>query len=260
MKLIFVRHGEPDYKNDALTPKGKIEAELAAKRIKDWNVTQFYVSPLGRAKETAFYTLNATGRSAIELPWLKEFYYPVVNEVTGHRGVPWDFVASDWTADECMFGLEDSFLDFPYLAKNADIRQGYHDVITGFDTILEEYGFRRENRYYRDLNLKEDRKIESTVCAENKPLNAGVDNEPVLVFFCHLGVTCLILSHLVSIPFETLAHGFFMPPTSMTIVTTEERWSNEAWFRIQAIGDCTHLHAGDHPISPAGLFGSVFQG
>ena len=153
MKLIFVRHGEPDYKNDALTEKGRIEAELASRRIRNWKVTQFYQSPLGRAKETASYTLKAMGREAIELPWLKEFYYPTINEVTGHRGVPWDFVASDWTADPNMFEPEDGFLKFPYIAKIPGIKEGYHDVITGFDAILEEYGYKREKRYY--LNTKE---------------------------------------------------------------------------------------------------------
>lgn len=52
MKLIFIRHGEPDYSIDSLTEKGWREAELLAKRATKWPVTQFYVSPLGRAKDT----------------------------------------------------------------------------------------------------------------------------------------------------------------------------------------------------------------
>lgn len=52
MKIIFIRHGDPDYVNDTLTEKGMREAKLLAKRVADWkNITQFYCSPLGRAKK-----------------------------------------------------------------------------------------------------------------------------------------------------------------------------------------------------------------
>lgn len=49
MRLIFIRHGDPDYVHDTLTEKGKREAELLAQRVKNWDVSKFYVSPLGRA-------------------------------------------------------------------------------------------------------------------------------------------------------------------------------------------------------------------
>lgn len=58
MKIIFVRHGEPDYTHDSLTEKGWREANLLAERISTWNVTDFYCSPLGRAKDTASCTLK----------------------------------------------------------------------------------------------------------------------------------------------------------------------------------------------------------
>ena len=53
MKLIFIRHAEPDYEKDSLTPKGFREAELLAKRVASWGIKDIYCSPLGRAKATA---------------------------------------------------------------------------------------------------------------------------------------------------------------------------------------------------------------
>ena len=53
MRIIFVRHGEPDYTTDTLNEKGKREAELLANRAKDWNIKDIYVSPFGRAQQTA---------------------------------------------------------------------------------------------------------------------------------------------------------------------------------------------------------------
>jgi len=52
MRIIFVRHCEPDYEIDSLTKKGWREAELLAKRVLNWDVKDFYVSPLGRAQDT----------------------------------------------------------------------------------------------------------------------------------------------------------------------------------------------------------------
>ena len=54
MRLIFIRHGDPDYVHDTLTEKGKREAELLAQRVKNWDVSKFYVSPLGRAHSGIF--------------------------------------------------------------------------------------------------------------------------------------------------------------------------------------------------------------
>ena len=35
MKIIFIRHGDPDYSIDSLTERGRIEAELVGERLKD---------------------------------------------------------------------------------------------------------------------------------------------------------------------------------------------------------------------------------
>ena len=35
MKLLFIRHGDPDYANDTITDKGKVEAKLLAKYLKN---------------------------------------------------------------------------------------------------------------------------------------------------------------------------------------------------------------------------------
>ncbi|MFR2935372.1 MAG: histidine phosphatase family protein, partial [Ruminococcus sp.] len=53
MKLLFIRHGDPDYEIDSLTEKGWKEAALLAERVSQLEVKTFYVSPLGRARDTA---------------------------------------------------------------------------------------------------------------------------------------------------------------------------------------------------------------
>ena len=53
MRILLIRHGDPDYVNDTLTEKGRREAALLAKRAASMNMGECYKSPLGRAKDTA---------------------------------------------------------------------------------------------------------------------------------------------------------------------------------------------------------------
>lgn len=264
MKIIFVRHGEPDYITDSLTENGKLEAKLLAKRIKKWDVTDFYCSPQGRAIETARPSLEACGREAVTLDFMREFSYPIDDPLTNKHGVPWDFVPSEWTACDPFFGYGDSFLNADIIKSNPDISQNYPKVIEGFDRLLEKYGYIRKDKYYINKNA-EERFLKSTVGPNNEIRNNGPvllngQKETTIVIFCHLGVTCLVMSHLLNLPFEVLVHGFFMPTTSITVLTSEERWEKQAYFRVQTLGDTSHLKAGNHNISPAGLFADPFQG
>lgn len=54
MRLIFIRHAEPDYSIDSLTEKGWPGSEALAERTKRWKVDEFYCSPLGRAEGYGF--------------------------------------------------------------------------------------------------------------------------------------------------------------------------------------------------------------
>ena len=103
MKIIFIRHGEPNYEIDSLTEKGWREAELLSKRTAKWNVTDFYCSPLGRAKDTASFTLKNADREAKILPWLREFDAPVIDPETGKRRIPWDFLPDVLDANRDLY-------------------------------------------------------------------------------------------------------------------------------------------------------------
>ena len=91
MRLLLVRHAEPDYPNDSLTEKGWREAELLSRRlIRLKRVEAFYVSPLGRARDTASVTLKKLGAEAETLPWLPEFRGRAVDPAPGTPRIAWD--------------------------------------------------------------------------------------------------------------------------------------------------------------------------
>ena len=73
MRILIIRHGDPDYTIDSLTEKGKREAELLSLKLEKENIDKIYVSPLGRARDTAEYTLRRKGMEGTVCEWLKEF-------------------------------------------------------------------------------------------------------------------------------------------------------------------------------------------
>lgn len=73
MRILMIRHGDPDYARDTLTEKGHREAALLAETAQDLKMGDCYQSPLGRAQATAAYCLEKLGKEAKTLDWLQEF-------------------------------------------------------------------------------------------------------------------------------------------------------------------------------------------
>ena len=51
-------------------------------------------------------------------------------------------------------------------------------------------------------------------------------SDETLVFFCHFGVSMVMIGHLLGISTMNMWHGFNMQPTSVTVLGCEER---EVW-------------------------------
>lgn len=242
MRIIFIRHGDPDYMNDSLTEKGVREAKLLAKRVSEWkDITDIYCSPLGRAKQTASYSLENLKREGITYPWLKEFAYMIDDPVTGRHGVPWDFMPEYWTEIEDMYDRH-NWKKTEIYQSNPELLPAYEDVCVNLDALLEKYGYKRFHNYYVTNHEKTPERQDATI-----------------LFFCHLGITCVMMSHLLGISPAVLLHSFYLAPTSVTILATEERIPGKAMFRAQVIGDTRHLHDGSEPVSAAGYFTDTFH-
>ena len=52
MILYYIRHGDPTYNPDQLTPLGKRQAEAVARRLSQYGLDEIYVSSSNRAQET----------------------------------------------------------------------------------------------------------------------------------------------------------------------------------------------------------------
>lgn len=231
MRLLIVRHADPDYENDSLTEKGVREAKCLAEKLACEKIDYFYVSPLGRARETARYTLEKRGEDAKVLDWLMEFA-PRINrpDVTDKKTIAWDWLPQDW-ANEEKYYLVDRWMENPTFAE-SEVPSAYHMIVTELDTLLAKHGYEREKNLYKAVRPNND-----TIC-----------------LFCHFGLECILLSHLFHTTPMMLWHHTCAAPTSVTTVVTEERREGTAIFRMTAFGDISHLYAKREPPAFAARF------
>ena len=354
MRLLFVRHGDPDYKNDCLNEIGLREARALAALGPQIGWGTCFVSPLGRAQETAAVVLGravpgahgaaaavgctdlslrgdddvfvraglrergagfgasstglgargagfgasstglgergagfgasstglgargaaagndgavgcgtdaagrnpgSSGEDLIKtLDWLQEFPAQVdpgaarlLNDAfcfkknedgTVKKRVVWDMYPA-YYHEHPAYSDYNAWRTTP-VAGYSDTVSVYDGIIRSFDEFLAERGYVREGRHYR---------VEK-------------ESTETITFFCHFGVTCVLLSHMWNVsPFVPL-QSLCMPTSSVTEVYSEERQKGIAHFRATRIGDTTHLTmAGLKPerLPHSALFAEVYS-
>ncbi|MCF0229669.1 MAG: histidine phosphatase family protein [Parasporobacterium sp.] len=235
MRLLIIRHADPDYVNDTLTEKGRREAELLAEKLASVPIDSFYVSPLGRARDTASMTLERMGRTAEVKDWLMEFPVEINRpDCTDRKRIAWDWLPQDWTNVPEFFNRKE-WLSVPVMKEgNVDIE--YEKVIEAFDRLIADHGYVRDGDIYRAV----------------KP------NKDTLAFFCHFGLECVLLSRLMNVSPMILWHHTCAAPSSVTSLITEERREGTASFRMNYFGDTSHLIPGNEEPSFSARFCEVW--
>ena len=239
MRIIFIRHGEPDYERNSLTEKGFKEAEILRERIMKWDVDAFFTSPLNRAYLTGKPALDALNREAEVLEWMREFYFYLKDPITAETHGPWDFYPEFWTSNEQLYD-KDSWFRHEIFDTIPEYEQAVYRLRTGMDELLSRYGYERTGRYYR---LREDKSIE--------------DAEKTIVIFGHLGSNFEAIGYLLGISPLVLQQTIFLPTSSVTILNTEMRINRSAMFRAQCFGDVSHLIEAGEKLSRMGCFSNI---
>ena len=235
MKLLIVRHGDPNYEIDGLTEKGKREVALLTRRLVKENIARLYCSTLGRAKATAAPTIAELGLDAEYCEWLREFDYAKVKvPYLENERICWDILPEYIETMPEIYSFENW--------RNAEIVRDtavpieYDNVCREFDRVLAEHGYERNGYSYRVTN----------------------SNNKTLVFVCHFGLAAVLISHLMNCSPYSLWQNACKAPTSVSVFYTEERKEGIASMRMSALGDTSHLYAGDEPISFAARYCECF--
>lgn len=220
MRLIFVRHGHPDYINDCLTELGRIQAKQAAERLKGEGIEKIYSSPCGRAYETAAYTASMLNLDIIKLDFMREISWGSIDGTPIYAdGHPWN------VADSVLLGGIDFFskTDEEKIWKNNIVAYEKEKVCKSFDEWLENLGYRRERNLYRVV---------------------GNDTDKSVALFSHGGSSTAVLSHLLDLPFAYLLTRLCPDFTAITILNFGNQKDELVIPRIEIANDTRHIKSG----------------
>ena len=235
MRILIIRHGDPDFETDGLTETGKKEAELLSQKLEGENINEVYCSVLGRARLTAEPTLRKKGLTAAYCEWLREFnYVDLPNPEYGSEDVRWDMLPEYMNKFPELYEKDGWYKS--ELIKGSDVYESYKAVCDSFDKVLAKNGYVRDGNCYK------------VICP----------NHNTIAFFCHYGLSGVLLSHIMNCSPYSIWQNALLPPSSVTTVYTEERREGIASLRVCGIGDISHLYANGENASFSGRFCETF--
>lgn len=220
MRILIIRHGDPNYEIDGLTERGELEVRALAEKMKKENVTAIYCSPLGRARLTAEPTATALGIEVCHLDWLREFSYATVKlPYQDEEDICWDLLPEFVNTCKGLYSPTE-WRKESFIAESGMLVH-YDNVCRELDALLAKHGYERDGYCYKAVR----------------------PNHDTLLLVCHYGLTAVLLSHLMNCSPYTVWQNTVTLPTSVTTVYTEERREGTASMRVAGIGDVSHLYA-----------------
>ena len=218
MRIIFVRHGEPDYINDRLTENGVVQADATAERLKDEKISAIYSSPLGRAFETASHTAKRRGLEVKVLDFMREIDWgSKTSEELEFDGHPWTLGYKLLTESPDYIGSE-NWREHEYFRNNICM-DSYADITNGLDGLLEKYGIVREGRSYRVVKPCDD----------------------TIAIFAHGGSGAFALAHLFNLPLPFVLTSMPFGVCSITSIDLSIANGDVILPRFELFNDMEHL-------------------
>ncbi len=173
--------------------------------------------------------------TAVTCDWLREFWPRINRGSEGENHIVWDWLPAEWTAEERYF--DRNHWAETEVMEEGSVGESYRYVTENFDKLLSAYGYVREGAYYRTEKANND----------------------TIVFFCHFGLECVLLSHLLNVSPMIFWHGACAAPTSVTVLRSEERRQGIAYFRMSNFGDTSHLYAVGEPEAESTRFCECYE-
>ena len=202
MILFYVRHGDPIYSPDQLTPLGHRQAESVAKRLALFGVDEIYSSTSTRAMQTAQPTCELLGKEPILLDWMHE------SKAFREMALPIDEKSKTWCwanpiysqilASREVRSMGDNWHEHPALAEfnlgAACKRIGDH-----LDEWLASLGLEhdREKGMYKVTKDVKDKRV---------------------ALFAHEGFGKSFLSAVLNIPYNEICTKFEFGHSGVTVI------------------------------------------
>lgn len=232
MILYFIRHGDPIYNPDSLTPLGEKQAEALSERLALHGLDRIFASSSNRAKQTAEPTAKRLGLTVEILDWANEGYAWRELTLKNEKGNP-----REWCFDDPSFSrfmnseevrtLGDEWYKHPELSQ---FEAGYRRIADSGDAFLESLGYRHDRRShtYEQVRPNHDR----------------------VAFFAHGGTGITFLANLLDLPFPVFTTHFGISHSTVTVIAFGEFGEEKdepILPRILQFGNDSHLYKEEIP-------------
>ncbi len=225
MLFYLIRHGDPDYQNDTLTPLGWRQAEALSRRFSLHGLDRIYSSPLKRAQDTAKPTSEVLHLPVGIEDWASETHAweDMAGALPdGNNG--WVFIQKQFEIlNEETVKLDwENWWEAPCFSTLRDrIKKGFERMQAASDDFFARQGYVREGRRYRVEKPNDDR----------------------VALFCHQGFSMEFLPVLLQIPPQYTFAGFDFSHSSVSVFEFRNDESGYTMPRCLCLSDLSHIYA-----------------
>ena len=219
MRIIFVRHGHPNYRKDCLTPIGHRHAALAANRLAEEQIQKIYSSTCGRAYETAEYIARVQGIEEADIEkcdFMREIQWGSDECELYQNGHPW--LTTDKMIADGENILRADWAESEPFAKNKCV-ESIKNVGDAFDGLLATLGYAREGYFYR----------------VKKPVYDTIS------VVSHGGASSAALSRIFNLPFPFVCTSIGAEYTAITIVKLVGEEGDLIAPKFELVNDAKHI-------------------
>lgn len=225
MLLFYVRHGEPVYSPNGLTPLGKKQAKAVCKRLAKFNINQIFCSTSQRAIDTAMPLSKKLNLPVNLLDFSNEEYIYNAVALQTEKGKKCFFDMEKYRtlfADKQVTSLVNDWhthKDFKFL--------NFDKTINRVDKALDEFFILLG--YYHDR--------------QKGVFIANRQNDDNVAFFAHHGFGMSFLSSVLDIPYNYVANRFDIAHSGLTVIEFKpEENSNIVIPKMLTLSNDAHLY------------------
>ena len=219
MRILFVRHGEPDYEHDCLTPLGAVQAKAAAERLREEGIEEIYTSPMGRARQTAEAAAELLGLEPKVLDFMHEIWWGSDDGTPVYaNGHPWQI--ADEMARQGWDLTDPSWRTHPFFVHNRAV-SNVDFIEKGVDEWMKSLGYEREGVYYR--------------CARED------DAQHTVALFSHGGSSSAAMGRILNLPFPYMCAMLHLPFTGITAIRLDRHPGSVHLPCLELAGDGRHI-------------------
>ena len=220
MRIVLIRHGDPNYELDCLTELGHKQVKVAAQRLLKEGIEEIYCSPLGRARQTAQAFSDASGIKEIKiLDFIQEIRFGREGELYDNKWNPW--LGVNALVREGKDVQSEDWREYPVFKENFATEDADKIAIEA-DKWLEELGYKREGFYYR--NTRKD------------------DTEKTIAIFCHGGSSAAFMARVLNQTFPYMCGVLLrFPHTTISVLKFDKTPGELTLPIIELLNDDRHL-------------------